>query len=72
MIDSFKKEEFITLTEAAKELQVTKYTLRELLYREKDLIDAFKIDKELRMRKSDFLKAKPKILELLHSSGEKK
>jgi len=72
MINSFKKEEFITLAEAARELQVTKYTLRELLYREKDLIDAFKIDNDLRMRKSDFLKAKPKILELLHISGEKK
>ena len=72
MVNSFKKEEFITLVEAARELQVTKYTLRELLYREKDLIDAFQIDNDLRMRKNDFLKAKPKILELLHLPVEKK
>jgi hypothetical protein len=71
MANSVKEEEFISLTDAAKELNVTKFTLRELLYRENGLIDAFKIDKELKMRKSDFLKVKPKILELLKSESGK-
>ena len=65
--------DFITLKDAAAELKVTKYTLRELLYREKDLIEAFTIENELCMRKNEFLKAKQKILELLKfSSGKKK
>ena len=65
MVSSIRKDEFITLKEAASELNVTKYTLRELLYREKDLIEAFTIGDELYMRKNEFLKAKSKILELL-------
>jgi len=65
MVDSVKKEDFISLKDAANELKVTKYTLRELLYKERDLVEAFKIDNELYMRKSDFQRVKPKILELL-------
>lgn len=65
MVDSVKKGEFISLGEAARELNVTKYTLRELLYREKGLIDGFIIDGEFCMRSDAFSMVKPKIAELL-------
>ena len=67
-INSIKKEEFITLKDAAAELNVTKYTLRELLYREEGLIDGFVIDGEFCMRRDAFLKVKPKIIELLRQN----
>ena len=68
MVDSVKKNEFINLGEAARELNVTKYTLRELLYKEKGLIDGFIIDNEFCMRRDAFSRVKPEVAKLLRQN----